>query len=85
MITELEQNFLYCCPDCTSVSIKKLSAFMLSGKEPYKLCCSHKNCKQEPVTIRNKKTATKLQLTARFAEIFTASMFQAKLCGARIF
>lgn len=55
MITELEQNFLYCCPDCTSVSIKKVNAFMLSGKEPYKLCCSVKNCKQEPVTLRSKK------------------------------
>ena len=55
MITELEQNFLYYCPDCAAVSIKKVNAFMLSDKEAYHLCCSGKNCPEEPISIRHKK------------------------------
>lgn len=55
MITQLEQNFLYCCPECTAVTISKLNYFQLSAKKPYQLYCSDKGCLQKTCLIRAKK------------------------------
>ena len=44
MITDLTTSILYTCPECSSSSLKTLSAFEIKKNEPLSLLCNKTNC-----------------------------------------
>ncbi len=60
MITNLTTSMLYICPECSSSSLRTLSAFEIKKKEGLSLFCSNKNCHCDNVLILPSKNKYKI-------------------------
>lgn len=59
MITNLTTSMLYICPECSTSSLRTLSAFEIKKKEGLSLFCSNKNCHCDNVLILPSKNKYK--------------------------
>ena len=60
MITNLTTSMLYICPECSTSSLRTLSAFEIKKKEGLSLLCSNKNCQNDNVLILSSKDKYKI-------------------------
>ncbi len=52
MISDLNRSILYMCPNCTSVTLSKITVFDITKKTPKIIYCSDKDCKKSVITIK---------------------------------
>ena len=62
MITDLTTSILYICPECSSSSLKTLSAFEIKKNEPLSLTCSKTNCSYANADIQLLKDKYKINI-----------------------
>lgn len=62
MITDLTTSMLYLCPECSTSSLRKLSAFEIKKKDGLTLFCSNKECRYNDVIIFQAKDKYKINI-----------------------
>ena len=62
MITDLTTSMLYLCPECSTSSLRRLSAFEIKKKIGLSLYCSNKQCRSTIVEIFASKDKYKLNI-----------------------
>lgn len=62
MITDLTTSMLYICPECSTTSLRSLSAFEIKKKGGLSLFCSNKNCACENILINSSKDKYKINI-----------------------
>ena len=62
MITDLTTSMLYLCPECSTSSLRKLSAFEIKKKDGLALFCSNKECRCNDVKIFQIKDKYKINI-----------------------
>ena len=60
MITDLTTSMLYLCPECSTTSMRTLSAFEIKKKDGLTLFCSNKDCHIDNVIIYSSKDKYKI-------------------------
>ena len=62
MITDLTTSMLYLCPECSTSSLRKLSAFEIKKKDGLSLFCSNKECRCTGLVIFQSKDKYKINI-----------------------
>ena len=62
MITDLTTSMLYICPECSTTSLRTLSAFEIKKKGGLSLFCSNKSCNSENIIINSSKDKYKINI-----------------------
>ncbi len=62
MITDLTTSMLYICPECSTTSLRTLSAFEIKKKDGLSLRCSNKECRYDDVIIYQSKDKYKITI-----------------------
>ncbi len=60
MITNLTTSMLYICPECSTSSLRTLSAFEIKKKDGLSLFCSNESCQNDNILILPSKNKYKI-------------------------
>ncbi len=60
MISDLNRSILYMCPQCTCVSLCKITVFDITKKTPKIIHCSDKDCQKSLITIKSSNDKYKI-------------------------
>lgn len=60
MISDLNRKILYICPECTDVSMGKITVFDIPLNTPKIICCSNDDCKSPVVTVTSQNDKYKI-------------------------